>query len=325
MSTKLRLKETPEERERRKAKEERRAARKKQKSGPDLHFDYANEVEDRQWKLSEPIIYRTPNDAGASYNLETEPSSSSRRSGKRGDPKPVNYEQIQKELEEANFRAKLFDAMDDDERLDSIQARFNAYHVPERWQDAGPSSDTNNPNVMDEDEYAEWVRRGMWERRHQAEIEEQKRQEKEREERKARVKNAEKERRRMENDARQRHREHEKDISKRAYDAYLSAWSLLAARGLANSTLRLTDIPWPVHSSPAVITTITPQAVSAFLFSDLSETDKPRKQRIREALLIYHPDRFEKWAAMIMDEGERQRAREVAGTVSRVLNSLAEQ
>lgn len=318
MSTRLRLKETPEEREQRKAKEERRAARKKQKRGPELHFDYVNDVEDRQWTLSEPTIYRTPNDTGVSYHQDAESGPSSSRKDKRRDP---NYEQIKKELEEANFRAKLFDAMDDDERLDSIQARFNAYHVPDRWQDSGPSNSTDNPSGMDEDEYAEWVRRGMWERRHQAEIEEQKRREKEREEKKSQARKAERERRRMEEETRQRRREREADKSRQAYDAYLSAWSLLAARAMTNGTLYLKDIPWPLHSPLTAVSDITSEAISAFLFS----TNRPRKQLIREALLIYHPDRFEKWASLIEDEGEQRLAREAAGTVSRILNSLAEQ
>ena len=324
MSTKLQLKETPEEREIRKAKEARRA-RKKQKRGPELHFDYVNDVEDRQWKLSEPTIFRTPNDAGVSYNLDTGPTPSSwRRGDKRQDPKPGNYEQIQKELEEATFRAKLFDAMDDDERLDSIEARFNAYHVPDRWQDPTSSSSKDNPDTMDEDEYAEWIRRGMWERRHKEELEEQKRREKEREEKKAQAKKAEREKRRMEEEARQRHRERKMRHSRQAYDAYLSAWSLLAAKALANDAIHLKDIPWPLYSSPTSEGDITSEAISAFLFSDLESSDRPRKQRIREALLIYHPDRFEKWASLITDENERGLARATAGTVSRILNSLAE-
>jgi hypothetical protein len=326
--SKLRLKETPEEREQRKLKEERRAARKRQKRGPDLHFDYENDVEDRQWILSEPIIYRAPQDAGVSYDLGQNrplPSSSNHGRKRRDHQKPDNYEQIKKELEEANFRAKLFDAMDDDERLDSIEARFSAYHVPDRWQDSEPSSSTTNPNDMDEDEYAEWVRRGMWERRHKQELEEKERREKEREDRKYQARRAERERRRMEEEDRQRHREHEARRSKGAYDAYLSSWSLLASRALSKGSLSLKDIPWPMSSPLAATSDISSDQISSFLFADLSSADKPRKQRIREALLIYHPDRFEKWASLISNGGERVLAREAAGTISRILNSLAEQ
>jgi hypothetical protein len=325
--SKLRLKETAAERQQRKAKEEQRAARKRQKRGPDLHFDYGNDVEDRQWILSEPVIYRTPQDAGMSYDLRENGSVplSSGGNKRRYPQKQDNYEQIKRELEEANFRAKLFDAMDDDDRLDSIQARFNAYHVPDRWQESEPSTSTTNPNHMDEDEYVEWIRRGMWERRHKQEVEEQQRQEKEKEDRKSEARKHERERRRMEDEIRQRHREHKARRLKDAYDAYLSSWSLLAAKSLSKGYLSLGDIPWPMSPPPTTTSDITSDLISSFLFADLSSAEKPRKQRIREALLIYHPDRFEKWASLISDERERALAREAAGAVSRSLNSLAEQ
>ena len=142
--SKLRLKETPEERERRKAKEERKAARRKQKRGPDLLFNYENDVGGRKWMLSEPIVYRTPQDVGLSYDIEENGPTASPSHAKSSQDyqRSDSHGRIRQELEEANFRAKLFDAMGDDERLDSIEARFNAYHVPDRWKTPEAS---NNP------------------------------------------------------------------------------------------------------------------------------------------------------------------------------------
>jgi hypothetical protein len=69
------------------------------------------------------------------------------------------------------FDEKLWDALGDDDRLDTIEAQLNDYgHVPRRWRSAssqaydqntmaGPDDD---PRLMDDDEYAEWVRMGMW-------------------------------------------------------------------------------------------------------------------------------------------------------------------
>lgn len=58
---------------------------------------------------------------------------------------PETLEQIRIEIEEARFRSKLFDAMEDDQRLDMLEASFNA-HIPARWSSspgAGPSTSSN--------------------------------------------------------------------------------------------------------------------------------------------------------------------------------------
>lgn len=78
------------------------------------------------------------------------------------------------------FREKMFDALGDDERLDSVEARFNDFaSVPERWRTsssprmgAGTKGQARaydddellklDPRYMDEEEYAEWIRAGMY-------------------------------------------------------------------------------------------------------------------------------------------------------------------
>lgn len=315
--SRLRLKETPLEREERIAKE-RKATRKKSKRGPDLHFDYENEPSERQWRLSEPVIFRTPQDSGAAYE-PNEPSTSS-TSHKRSST--TDYERIQKELEEANFRAKLFDAMEDDERLDAIEARFNAYRVPERWESTGTKSSKDNPDYMDDDEYAEWIRRGMWERRHK---QEQEQQEREREERKARERRQKRDQARLEEDARRARREREIRKANATFEQYLSSWTALTSNLSTRTVLFLKDIPWPMNPPPRSALDVTADAISSFLLSQSHSLNRPRKQRIRDALLIYHPDRFDKWVSMIEDNAEKEKAREIAGEIVRVLNSLAEQ
>ena len=74
--------------------------------------------------------------------------------------------------EDERFQQKLWDALDDnDDRLDGIEARLNEYaHVPRRWRGVG-SREYNldstgglddDPRFMNDDEYAEWVRVGIW-------------------------------------------------------------------------------------------------------------------------------------------------------------------
>lgn len=72
---------------------------------------------------------------------------------------------------EESFQEKLWDALGDDERLDGIEARLNDYaHVPRRWRGDSSHADSpdamggsgHDPNFMNDDEYAEWVRVGIW-------------------------------------------------------------------------------------------------------------------------------------------------------------------
>lgn len=341
--SKLRLKETPLEREERIAKERRRAARKERKKGAQLHFDYENDVEQRQWRLSEPTIYRAPEDTGVAYDqsASTSTSHAHRTEGNEGNeapfskPRPTgtSYGQIQKELEEANFRAKLFDAMDDDERLDSIEARFSAYRIPDRWKDDDSNSrdnkDTGDPNYMDDEEYAEWVRRGMWERRHRQEVEDEKQREQEREqermERKRRKQQQKADIRKLEEESRRKQQENRAKVIRQAFEAYNATWASMTSSSAPTSTnLRFRDIPWPMMPQPKSPDDITLDTISTFLFSPDHSPEKSRKQRIRDAIFLYHPDRFEKWLGRISNDTEKHMAHEAAGRIVRFLTSLAE-
>ena len=83
-----------------------------------------------------------------------------KHAGPSSSQKP-DYDAIRAELEEMQFREKMRGALEEDERLDGIDARFNDYaHIPDRW--APDAHDAADPQYMDDDEYAEWVRQGMW-------------------------------------------------------------------------------------------------------------------------------------------------------------------
>ena len=103
---------------------------------------------------------------------DDEPSSSTWRSRR---PPPAQNHHIQAEIEDIQFRERMFDALGDDERLDSLEARFNDYaHIPGRWRASKASkhghtthSDQDDflrmdPHTMDDEEYTEWIRLGMY-------------------------------------------------------------------------------------------------------------------------------------------------------------------
>lgn len=285
---------------------------------------------------------------------------------------PESLQKLREEIEEARFRAKLMDAMADDERLDQLEASFNA-HIPARWStpDASGSSSSAfpdgtgdasglDPSYMTEEQYTEWIRQGMWRRTHRTEVESAERRAQGRAAQKERERKAQevvdKEERERERRRAERKKEKEKKAREQAWDAYRRKWEMLtrmaaeaavssasasaAARApspippqsrgshsqtRASSSLRFTDVPWPMHPPPNDPSLLTKSALSLFLFSKDHSHDKTRKQRIREALLAYHPDRFVgRYMPAIRAEDQKE-VQETVVIVTGFLNALAEE
>lgn len=190
-------------------------------------------------------------------------------------------------------------------------------------------------------------------RKHAAEHAEIERKKAERAARKEREKALRKETERMEKleEERRRQRRLEKD-RRRWTDArarYEATWKeLLAADTLdeVREELRFEEIPWPVlltevgpsldtkaHSLPRIdVQDLTMEAVSAFLIpggrpADSSTTDaetmkKERRDKLRETMLRFHPDKFEGRIMQRVREKDREMAREAVGRVARIVNDL---
>ncbi|KAG8762757.1 hypothetical protein FRC11_007820, partial [Ceratobasidium sp. 423] len=106
-----------------------------------------------------------------------------------------------------------------------------------------------------------------------------------------------------------------------AWNAYELRWSALSVAS-PNQPIGFRDIPWPLLRVPSGPESITPQAVGAFILSPLHSQDKPRKERLRNAMLRWHSDKFEgRWMARI-EEDERPKVKEAVGAVARSLTEL---
>ena len=162
-TSRLKLKRTPAEQAEKDLRKAQRAARKaakrKERYGSD-HDDH--DCTSSKRRRNDDAL----NDSDTEYGPQ--PSSSS---GARYDPPPrankPDYERIRAELEEERFRDKLWGAMGDDDRLDSVEASFNSYaHVPRRWRGGGMERMDDEldvqPQYMEDEDYAEWIRAGMW-------------------------------------------------------------------------------------------------------------------------------------------------------------------
>ncbi|KAJ8473424.1 hypothetical protein ONZ51_g7872 [Trametes cubensis] len=325
---KLRMKRTPAEEAERAWKKAQKAARKAAK-----HKRYADD----------DFV-----DPDSEYGPQPAPSGSG--AGQHRAHKP-DYDQIAAEVEEMRFREKLYDAMGDDERLDSVEASMNSYaHIPRRWRGGGmdrmEDDLTIDPQYMEDEDYAEWVRAGMWKKKHAAEHEEQLRRHAERKARKEREKALREETRRLERAAeeerRQRRRERDRSRAVQARESYDVRWKELLSQSTPaapEGTMRFADVPWPVlppsssskrgeQQLPIALEDLTTDAISSFLLpatvgpADEETAKKDRKEKLRETMLRFHPDKFEGRVMRLVRSADKEMVKEGVGIVARTLNAL---
>ncbi|OBZ65899.1 hypothetical protein A0H81_14189 [Grifola frondosa] len=196
---------------------------------------------------------------------------------------------------------------------------MNSYaHIPRRWRGGGMErmDDELNvdPHLMEDEDYAEWLRAGMWRKKHAAEHAEQARKQAERAARLEREKALKAETARLElaaereRDQRRRERAHMRAVEAR--EQYDARWKdMLGTSEQQDSLLRFGDIPWPIigfetkgsRRSAVLIEDFTADAISSFLLPathvdaglDEEALKKDRKEKLRETILRFHPDKFE--------------------------------
>ncbi|TBU31928.1 hypothetical protein BD311DRAFT_716049 [Dichomitus squalens] len=348
--SKLRLKRTPAEQAEHDLRKARRTARKAAKHRRQRDEDEYDESDShshrkKRRRTSVGVSSNDIDDSDSEYGPQ--PASSHRAH------KP-DYDRIQAEIEEQRFRDKLWGALGDDERLDSVEASLNSYaHVPRRWRGGGmermdDESDVD-PRYMEDEEYAEWIRAGMWRKKHAAEHEEQMRKQAEHNARKAKEKAIREETKRLERveeeARRNRRRAREQMRAGEARELYEIRWKALLAPSTSIESdepmLGLPDVPWPIYlaypasknqpPSALRIDDFTTEAISSFLLPHHEEdynseaSKKGRRERLREAMLRFHPDKFEGRVMARVRSDEREIVREAVGVVARTLNTLMAQ
>ena len=164
MKHKLNLKRTPEEALQHRLRKERKRAKRRHSSHGDLKPQAGSSKRSEQ---------DGPSRKWASSDEEDDAEYGPQPANKTHAQKP-DYDTLKAEIEQDLFRQKMFDVMKDDERLDSIEAQFNDFaQVPDRWRTLGTGKNKMNifeedgyvkmdPRYMDDEEYAEWIRIGMY-------------------------------------------------------------------------------------------------------------------------------------------------------------------
>jgi len=167
---KLKLKRTPEEKEQHRLRKERRREKKRKRESDGYNGTQAGSSSKRVHGDGPSRKWASSDEDEMEYGPQPAASSSHI-------PPPQDYDALKAEIEERMFREKMFDALGDDERLDSVEARFNDFApVPERWRTSSSGAGLKgqaraydddellklDPRHMDEEEYAEWIRAGMY-------------------------------------------------------------------------------------------------------------------------------------------------------------------
>ncbi|KAG2153281.1 hypothetical protein DEU56DRAFT_476433 [Suillus clintonianus] len=195
-------------------------------------------------------------------------------------------------------------------------------------------------------------------RKHARQYEEEAHKKAEKAARSARKKEMKAETAKLEKAAEERRKEKKRERESRreenARAEYDRKWKdLLDPNARHGSPLSFGDIPWPLfvpmvhsdtaHSDPFSITLehFTTTAISAFLIplstiSALAQDvgislptqhhdKKEKKEKLRETMLRFHPDKFEGRVMRRVIETDKDRVKEAVGQVARVLNTLMEE
>ncbi|PFH47930.1 hypothetical protein AMATHDRAFT_150937, partial [Amanita thiersii Skay4041] len=88
--------------------------------------------------------------------------------------------------------------------------------------------------------------------------------------------------------------------------------------------LRWDSFPWPLVKKPKTPEDITTSAIRAYLFSRVhpEKDSKSDKDRVKEQIKKWHPDRFElKYLPKVVEQ-DREKVKEGAGCVVRGLNDI---
>ncbi|KAF8326845.1 uncharacterized protein EI90DRAFT_3069235 [Cantharellus anzutake] len=86
--------------------------------------------------------------------------------------------------------------------------------------------------------------------------------------------------------------------------------------------LTYSSIPWPVASEPLAPSSLTPSRISEFLLSTTHSTLKSPMDRLRDAMKLWHPDKWEgKHMSRVVDT-DKETVREALGMVARGLIEL---
>ena len=104
----------------------------------------------------------------------------------------------------------------------------------------------------------------------------------------------------------------------RLFDEHERQWARIPTLEI----LSWSSFAWPMLKKPSSPEELTTTAISAYVLNPNAPTDKNEKDRIKEHIRRWHPDRFETKLLPKVRSDERDTVKEGAGQVVRSLNEL---
>jgi len=108
----------------------------------------------------------------------------------------------------------------------------------------------------------------------------------------------------------------------KAWKGYEERWTAIS--GNTEERLSFATMPWPTVTQPKDATSITKDSIREFLLSHHHSKEVSRKDRVRAALKLWHPDKFKRTLDRVEGK-DRALVEEAAGVVARCLNGLMEE
>ena len=102
------------------------------------------------------------------------------------------------------------------------------------------------------------------------------------------------------------------------FDEHEKRWSRIPTLDI----LSWHSFPWPMLKQPSEPEQLTYIEIQAYVLSPHQPGDKSSKERIKDYLRKWHPDRFETKVLPRVREDDREMVKEGAGAVARHLNKL---
>ncbi|TBU24984.1 hypothetical protein BD311DRAFT_765504 [Dichomitus squalens] len=109
------------------------------------------------------------------------------------------------------------------------------------------------------------------------------------------------------------------ELEREAGRRYEARWVELLS---SEETLGFRDVPWPMFSQPRSLEELSEAKVAKFVLSP-SHAGETRRDKIRNALKRWHPDRFGRLSGRVKEE-EKEAIEDGVGIVARCLNDLLE-
>ncbi|KAF8334125.1 uncharacterized protein EI90DRAFT_3121466 [Cantharellus anzutake] len=111
-----------------------------------------------------------------------------------------------------------------------------------------------------------------------------------------------------------------------AWEMYEQRWHFTMSDEIGSAApLSFESIPWPMNPRPTSVDELDGALVKSFILSPAHSQGKPAKQRLRDQLLRFHPDRFEgRWLSRVC-ENDRSAVKEGVNKVARYLNEALSQ